>query len=223
MWLAEGSVPAPSSFSMSAVWTTRERVWLLMEGGLVLVVLFPWRGIWLSPRGCTRIGVWCVAIGWSRARVGLARAGLGLVVIPGGIVWLSTFCRARICVRLLSVAWERVWFAAFRGAGKGVRWMTFCRAWVWILLAKGGAIAGLVVDFLDLVFVADLGPRRWVRMAWAADLTVARMKRPRLGIRMVAFTMRREERVRWALLVHVGGKVRGGEVLVERSDGHASS
>lgn len=101
--------------------------------------------------------------------------------------------------------------------------MTFCRAWVWIWHANSGTIAGFVVGFLVLVFVADIGPRRWVRMTWAADLTVARMKKPRLGIRMVAFAIRREERVRWALIVHVGGKVRGGEVLVESSDGHASS
>lgn len=166
------------------MWTTRGHVWLLMEGGLVLVALFPWRGVWLSPWGCTRIGVCLVAIGWFRVRVGLASAGLGLVVIPGGRVWLSTLCRVR------------VWFASGRGAGKGVRWMTFCGAWVCIWLAKSGAIAGFVVGFLGMVFVVDLSPRGRVRMSWAADLTVARMKRPRLGIRTVAFTMKREERVR---------------------------
>jgi hypothetical protein len=38
----------------------------------------------------SRIGMWVVATGWSRVGVGLARRGLGLVVIPGGRVWLSS-------------------------------------------------------------------------------------------------------------------------------------
>ena len=84
----------------------------------------------MSPWGCTRRGVCLVAIGWFRVSVGLASAGLGLVVIPGGRVWLSTlprpwigvwlvpWKRARVGVRLLSVARENVWLAAVRGTRK---------------------------------------------------------------------------------------------------------
>lgn len=266
MWLAEGGVSAPSSFTVSSVLAAMEWVWLReisrtvrvawvfvrllgewsramrptrklirlrRSGRLVLVILFPWGGVGLSPWDRTGIGMWVVATGWSRVGVGLARRGLGLVVIPGGSVWLSTlprpwigvwlvpWKRARVGVRLLSVARENVWLAAVRGTRKGVWWVTFCGTRVRIRAARGSEVTGFVVGFVTLDFVVGLRPRRWVGMAWTADITVASLYRPgRVGIRMVPCAIDRKERVRGALTFCVCGRVQGGQVLVESSDGH---
>lgn len=150
---------------------TRQLIWLTRSGRPVLVILFPGGRVWLSTILRPWIGVWLVP--WKRARVG---------------------------VRLLSVARERVWIAAFKGTRKGVWWVTFRGAWVRIWPARGSEATGFIVGFVTLTFVLALRPWRWVGMAWMADITVARLYRPRVGIRMVTCAMGREERARGTLL-----------------------
>ena len=205
---------------------TRKRIRLTRKGGLGLVVLLPWGGVGLSPGDRTRIGMGVVAIGCSRVRVRLASKVLGLLIIPGASVWLLTvwlipWKRTWVGVRLLRVARERVRLAAFRGTRKGVRWIAFRGPWVWVWLAGIGGIPAVVVGFIVLVFVAGFGPWRRVRMAWAAGLMAARLGIPWNGMRMLPSVVRKEERVRWALSLRVGGKVQGGGDLVESADRHA--
>lgn len=107
-----------------------------------------------------------------------------LVTIPRMGVSVSTLRRVTIGVWLLSVAREMVC------------WMMTLRAWVWGSLMRSGGITSLIVGFVEEVHVDELAQHRCVGMAGMAGLTVARLERPRAGIRVATFAMRNKGRVR---------------------------
>lgn len=122
-----------------------------------------------------------------------------------------TLRRAAMGVRLRRVARGMVW-----------RLITLW-AWVWVWPTRSGGITGFIFGFIEETFVGELAQHRRVGMAHVTGLTVVRLERPRVGIRVVIFTVRSKGSVRWAIFVHVRGKFQGGEVLVESFDGHSTS